>query len=96
MYYQAWVEGKQVGPLSAKTTDRKKAQRELDKLLGKRARGEIVHSKRDKETVGDLLNDYLAYADEKLESARIIRWVLEANVTPVLGKLRIARCDVIV
>jgi hypothetical protein len=32
-----------------------------------------MHSKRDKETVADLLHDYLAYADEKLESARIIR-----------------------
>ncbi len=37
-----------MGPFSAKTTNRKKAQRELDKLLGKRARGEIVHAKRTK------------------------------------------------
>jgi hypothetical protein len=93
-YYQAWVDGKQVGFYSAKSTDRKKAQRELDKLLGKRARGEIVNSKRDKETVADLLNDYLTYADEKLESAKIIRWVVEANVIPALGKLQISRCDV--
>ncbi len=83
-----------MGPFSAKTTDRKKAQRELDKLLGKRARGEIVHAKRDKEKVGDLLGDDLAYADERLESARTIRWVIEANVRPAVGKLRIARCDV--
>jgi integrase len=93
-YYQAWVNGKQIGPFSAKTTARKKAERELDKLLGKRARGEIVHSKRDKEMVADLLNDYMTYADERLESARIIRWVLEANVLPILGKLQIPRCDV--
>lgn len=53
-----------------------------------------MRSKRDKETVGDLLDDYLAYAGERLESARTIRWVVEANVRPALGKLRIARCDV--
>jgi integrase len=93
-YYQAWIEGKQVGPLSAKTGDRKKAQRELDKLLGKRARGEHIHCRRDKETVADLLTDYMTYADERLASARIIRWVLEANVVPALAKLPIARCDV--
>jgi integrase len=93
-YYEAWVDGKQIGPRSSKSTKRKDAERELNKILGKKARGEIVHSKRDKDTVADLLNDYLTYADERLESARIIRWVVEANVMPALGKLQIARCDV--
>ena len=93
-YYQAYVDGKQIGPISSKSTDRKVAQRELDKLLGKRARGEIVHSRRDKQIVSDLLDDYLAYADERLESAKIIRWVIEANVRPMLGRVAISRCDV--
>lgn len=93
-YYQAWINGHQIGPRSARTKDRKKAQQELDKLLGKRARGEIISGKRDKETVADLLHDYLTYANERLESAKIIRWVLEANVLPELGKLKIPLCDV--
>ena len=58
--------------------------------MGKRARGEIVHAKRDKEKVGDLLGDDLAYADERLESARTIRWVIEANVRPAVGKLPVS------
>src|SRR3954469_3929865 len=93
-YYQAWVDGRQIGPFSSKSTDRKVAQRELDKLLGKRARGEILRTKREKDTVADLLEDYLSYADEQLQSARIIRWVVEANLLPGLGKLLISKCDV--
>jgi hypothetical protein len=41
-YYQAWVNGKQQGPYSSKSTKRSDAQRELNKLLGKAARGEIL------------------------------------------------------
>lgn len=93
-YYQAYVDGKQIGPISSKSTDREVVQRELDKLLGKRARGEIVHSRRDEQIVSDLLDDYLAYADERLESAKIIRWLIEANVRPMLGRVAIPRCDV--
>ena len=93
-YYQAWVDGKQIGPRSAKTTNRKQAQKELDALLGKRARGEILTSHSSYNTVADLLAHYLIYADEKLKSASIIRNVLEAHVIPHLGGLRLGRCDV--
>jgi hypothetical protein len=93
-YYQAWVDGAQIGPFSSKSTERKDAQLALDKLLGKRARGELRTSKRDKDTVSDLLDDYLSYADEKLDSAKIIRWVVESHLRPALGKLAISRCDV--
>lgn len=44
--------------------DRKKAQLQLDKILGKRSRGEII------------------------------RYMVEANLLPRLGKLRLAQCDV--
>ncbi|MGI9075383.1 MAG: tyrosine-type recombinase/integrase [Bryobacteraceae bacterium] len=81
-YYQAWVNGKQIGPFSAKTIDKKKARHELDKLLGKRARGEVTGLKRDKLTVGDSLQDYMVYADEKLENAKGIRYKLEAHIVP--------------
>jgi integrase len=93
-YYQAWVNGKQIGPKSSRSSDRKVAERELDKLLGKRARGELLTTTGNKETINDLVSDYLAYADERLKSARIIRWVLESNVVPKLGALRLASCDV--
>jgi hypothetical protein len=56
-YYQAYVNGQQIDPRSARTKDRKKAQLELDKLIGKRARGEITGSNRDNITVGDLLRE---------------------------------------
>src|SRR4051812_43012946 len=79
-YYQVWVNGKQIGPFSAKTVDRKKAQHELDKLLGKRARGEVTGLKRDKLTVANIVQDYLTYADEKLANARDIRYKMEGHV----------------
>jgi integrase len=78
-YYQAWVNGNQIGPFSAKAADRKKAQHELDKLLGKRARGEVTGLKRDKLTVADIVQDYLTYADEKLANARDIRYKMEGH-----------------
>lgn len=92
-YYQAWVNGRQIGPKSARTADRKKAQLELDKLLGKRARGEEFTNRGEIQSVADVLTRYLAYADERLKSARVIRWVVKANVLPALGKLRLAACD---
>jgi integrase len=93
-YYQAWANGQQIGPFSSKSTDRKVAERELDKLLGKRARGEIRIAKRDKDRVGDLLDEYVTYAEERLQSAKIIRWVIEAHIRPALGQLQVSRCDV--
>lgn len=41
-HYQAWVNGRQIGPRSAKTTNRIKAEKELNKLLGKKARNEHI------------------------------------------------------
>ena len=93
-YYQAWVDGQQFGPYSSKSTDRRIAQRELDKLLGKRARGELSRASGDKVFISDLLADYLIYADERLKSARIIRWVVEGHLIPKLGRVRIGACDV--
>lgn len=87
-YYTVWVNGKQIGPRSARTTNRAKAQQELDKALGKRARGEFPVGKQSEDlTVADLLQEYITYADEKLDNARGVKWVLEAH--PL--KHRIAR-----
>lgn len=88
------MDGKRIGPLSTKTKDRKKAQLRLDKILGKRSRGEIISTSREKGTIADILHDYLTYADERLRSAKIIRYVVEANLLPRLGELRLAQCDV--
>jgi integrase len=93
-YYQLWVDGRQIGPLSSKSTDRKVAERQLDKLLGKRGRGELKSPTRDKETVGSLLDAYIEYARERLLSHEIVKCVIENSLRPMLGKCRLAQCDV--
>ena len=93
-YYQLWVDGRQIGPLSSKSTDRKVAERQLDKLLGKRGRGDLKCATRDKETVGSLLDAYIEYAQERLESHKIVKFVIEKSLRPMLGKCRLAQCDV--
>jgi hypothetical protein len=96
-YYQARAEGEKHGPFSSGSTDKKVAQQELNKLLGKIVRSEIKpHTPKPKkrETVELILLDYIAYAEEMLESAEIIRVVIRKHLVPALGSLRIPNCDV--
>jgi integrase len=90
-YYQAWVDGVQVGPFSARTTDRKEAQRKLDRLLGQRARGELAYHKLKsaKGTLGQILDDYIAHAKDNLDpnTAYIYRATIEANMRKPFGDL---------
>src|ERR1035438_1587187 len=88
-YYQAWQDGRQLGPFSSHSTDRKQAQRELDKLLGKRARGEIGFSP-DRLTVGAILESYLAHARVNLALGTVdeYRSHIEHQLSPSFGNLR--------
>src|SRR6185312_3990780 len=94
-YYQAWVEGRQVGPFSAKTTDRQKAIRELDKLLGRRARGELTRKRGDDLKAGDLLDDYIEHAKRDLEpnTAYVYEKTIEAHLRKPFGSLRVSAID---
>jgi integrase len=91
-YVQAWVDGQQIGPRSTKTTDRKKAKPELDKLLGKRARGEINAAtiKADQTTLGGILDNYLQHARENLEqnTAYICGLAIEAHLRKPFGHMK--------
>jgi integrase len=91
-YYQAWVDGRQVGPFSAKTTDRKRAQQELDRLLGQRARGEITARtiKADQGTLGAVLDTYLQHAKDNLgeNTAYIYGLTIEAHLRKPFGAMK--------
>jgi hypothetical protein len=88
-YYQCWVNGRQFGPFSSKSTKREIAQRELDKVLGKRARGEITGTRKDVITLGELLDEYLDYADRKLAAvtAYIYRKITDAHLRKPFGSM---------
>jgi hypothetical protein len=88
-YYQAWQDGRQLGPFSSHSTDRKQAQRELDKLLGKRARGEIGFSP-NRLTIGAILQNYLLHAGENLALGTVneYRSHIENQLIPSFGVLR--------
>jgi integrase len=88
-YYQAWVDGKQFGPFSSGSTNRKDAQLELDKLIGKRARGEISVSPRDI-TIGVLLEHYLQYAQSELAPGTIAEYRshITHQLNPAFGRLK--------
>jgi integrase len=88
-YYQAYVGGKQVGPLSSKSSDRRDAERELDKLLGKRARNELSFTSRSI-TVATVLRSYLEHVRETRESstAREYRCHIENELVPAFGTLK--------
>lgn len=94
-YYQAYVDGKQVGPFSAKTSDRKKAQKELDKLLGKRARGEITGNtaRAEQGTLGALLDAYIQHAKDNLgeNTAYIYELTIEAHLRKPFGAMKAGR-----
>lgn len=87
-YYQAYVDGRQIGPISSGSTRREDAQRELDRLLGQRARGELAPSPRGL-TIGRLIDDFLAHADADLESGtkRMYHAGLDLHIKPFFGHL---------
>lgn len=91
-YYQLYIDGRQIGPKSTKTSNRRKAQDELDKMLGKRARGEItVHTiKAGEGTLGAVLDEYLQHADADLgkNTAYIYRKTIEAHLREPFGHLK--------
>jgi integrase len=87
-YYQAYVDGCQVGPISSGSTRREDAQRELDKFLGQRTRGELAPSSKGL-TVGRLIDDFLAHADADLEvgTRRMYHSGLDLHIKPFFGHL---------
>jgi hypothetical protein len=89
LYYQAWVDGRQIGPFSSRSTDQKVAQRELDKLLGKRARGEIGFSPK-RVNIASILDDYLKQVEgvRTENTAKEYRNHIENQLKPYFGKLK--------
>ena len=87
-YYQAYVDGKQIGPFSAGSTKREDAQRELDRLLGQRARGELALTPKGL-TIAKLADDFLLHAKEELSlgTRRMYQAALELHVKPFFGRL---------
>ena len=87
-YYQAYVDGRQVGPVSSGSTHREDAQRELDKFLGQRARGELAPPPKGL-TIGRLLDEFLAHVDSDLEAGtrRMYHSALDLHVKPFFGHL---------
>lgn len=88
-YYQAWVDGLQIGPTSSKSTKREDAQRELDKLLGKRARGELIVTPKTL-TIGFIAESYLRHAERTLTPNTAAEYRNHCNhqIVPAFGKLR--------
>jgi integrase len=91
-YYEAWVDGKQIGPRSSRSTKRADAQRELNKLLGKKARGEITSRtiKAGDSTLGIILDAYLQHARDNLgeNTAYIYGLSIEAHLREPFGKMK--------
>jgi integrase len=87
-YYQAYVDGRQVGPVSSGSTRREDAQRELDRFLGQRARVELAPSPKGL-TVGRLIDDFLAHVDADLEvgTVRMYHAALDLHIKPFFGHL---------
>jgi integrase len=87
-YYQVYVDGRQIGPVSSGSTRREDAQRELDKFLGQRARGELAPSPKGL-TIGRLIDDFLAHVDADLEigTRRMYHSALDLHVKPFFGHL---------
>jgi integrase len=87
-YYQAYVDGKQIGPFSSGSTNRDDAQRELDRLLGQRARGELAPTPKGLR-IAKVIDDFLLHAEEELSvgTRRMYQAALELHVKPFFGKL---------
>jgi integrase len=87
-----WVDGKQ-RQKSSKSSDIREARKLRDKLLGQKARGELTSSQMDNVTCGELLDDLLehAAANIKPSTEKIWRLVIEANIRPFFGKIRVTR-----
>ena len=87
-YYQSYVDGRQIGPVSSGSTRREDAQRELDRFLGQRARGELAPSPKGL-TVGRLIDDFLSHVDADLEigTRRMYHSALDLHVKPFFGHL---------
>jgi integrase len=86
-YYQAYVDGQQVGPFSSGSTNREDAQSELDRLLGQRARGELAPTPKGL-SIAKLIDDYLLHAEEELSvgTRRMYKAALQLHVKPFFGK----------
>jgi integrase len=88
-WVQIHIDGRPVRQ-STGTTSYADAIKYRDKLLAKRVRGEIVGGTPDKVTVGELLNDLLA-STQHAETAKVRRYVIEANLRPYFGKMKASR-----
>jgi integrase len=86
---QVWVDGKQISQ-SSKSTDKADAKKLRDKLLGKRHRGELIETTRDKILIGELLDDVLK-SDIKESTRYVWKLVIEKSIRPAFGKIKAQR-----
>lgn len=88
-YVSFWADGKQIQK-SSRSAKREDAVRLRDRLLGRKARGELGNFLAQKITCGELLDDVLEHlqANGKGSSLRIWKLVVAANIRPFFGHLR--------
>ncbi len=90
-YVSFWADGRQIQKSSG-STKRQDAVRLRDKLLGKKARGEMGPAAADKVTCGELLEDLLEHAKHNVKASteKIWKLVVEASLRPFFGHRRAA------
>ena len=88
-YVSLWADGRQIQKSSG-SSKRQDAVRLRDRLLGKKARGEMGEVALAQVTCGELLNDLLEYAESniKASTARVWKLVIEATIRPYFGEIR--------
>jgi integrase len=88
-WVKVYVDGKPLRE-SSKSTKYADAKLLRDQLLGQKHRGEISGGHPSRVTVGELLDDFLEYADENVRAntAYIYRMVTEKSLRPFFGALK--------
>ena len=91
-YVSLWADGRQIQKSSG-SRRRQDAVSLRDQLLGRKVRGEVSDVALAKITCGELLDDLLEYGQANIRSstARIWKLVIEANIRPFFGHLKVAK-----
>jgi integrase len=88
-WVQVWVDGKRIRQ-SSESTKKSDAVKLRDKLLGKRARGELSASIATRVLIGELLDDVLQ-SDIKASTKYIWEKVIEKSLRPFFGHMKAQR-----
>ena len=90
IWYFSYFDNGRSRMVSSKSEKRADAVRLRERILKQKMAGALPDSKIGKTTCGELLKGLLRHAEESLrpETARIYRWVTEANLAPFFGLLK--------